>query len=93
VAPMQFRVLADAMVTDPALRQIIAELLTIKRTAQESEYGQPSPVINAFIAEELMRLESTSPPGTGGTDFSVLDRLLMETVLRLDAPGTRTLSP
>ena len=74
---------------DPDVRAVVESRLM----AIETEYGQPLPVINAFIAEELMRLESASPPGTGGTDFSVLDRLLMETVLRLDAPGTKTLSP
>lgn len=93
VAPMRFRVLADAMVTDAVLRQAIDELLTIKRAAHEPEYGQPLPVINAFIAEELIRLESAFPPMLSGTDFSVLDRLLMETVLRLDAPSTRTILP
>ena len=92
-APMRFRVLADAMVTDAVLRQAIDELLTIKRAAHEPEYGQPLPVINAFIAEELARLESAFPQTLSGTDFSVLDRLLMETVLRLDAPSTRILSP
>jgi len=51
----------------------------------ESEYGQPLPIINTFIDSELTRLESVLPPLPRDTDFAVLDRLLMETVLLLDA--------
>lgn len=85
VAPMRFQDLVDAIVTDPALLDAIGHLLAIKRAAMESEYGQPLPIINAFIDSELTRLESVLPPLPRDTDFAVLDRLLMETVLRLDA--------
>ncbi len=88
VAPMRFQDLVDAIVTDPILLDAIAHLLTIKRTAMESQYGQPLPIINAFIDRELTRLESVLPPLPRDTDFSVLDRLLMVTVLRLDAERT-----
>lgn len=90
VAPMQLQGLVDVIVTDSALRRAIDELLAIKRAAQESEYGQPLPIINAFITAELARLESALPPVQFDTDFSVLDRLLMETVLQLDAPAARS---
>lgn len=85
VAPMRFQDLVDAIVTDPALLDAIGHLLAIKRAAMESEYGQPLPIINTFIDSELTRLESVLPPLPRDTDFAVLDRLLMETVLRLDA--------
>lgn len=85
VAPMRFQDLVDAIVTDPILLDAIGQLLAIKRAAMESEYGQPLPIINAFIDGELTRLESVLPPLRHDADFSVLDRLLMETVLRLDA--------
>lgn len=85
VVPMRFQDLVDAIVTDPALLDAIGHLLAIKRAAMESEYGQPLPIINAFIDSELTRLESVRPPLPRDTDFAVLDRLLMETVLRLDA--------
>ena len=88
VAPIRFQDLVDAIVTDPILLDAIAHLLTIKRTAMESQYGQPLPIINAFIDRELTRLESVLPPLPRDTDFSVLDRLLMVTVLRLDAERT-----
>ncbi len=81
LAPMRFQNLVDAIVTDPALRSAIEALLAIKRAAMESEYGQPLPIINAFIDAELTRLESVLPPVLRDADFSVLDRLLMNTVL------------
>lgn len=88
VAPMRFQALVDTIVTDPALHDAIGQLLAIKRAAMESEYGQPLPIINAFIDSELTRLEAVLPPLARDTDYSVLDRLLMETVMRLDAsPG------
>jgi hypothetical protein len=40
------------------------------------------PVINQFIAKELTRLESILPPVIRDTDFSVLDQLLMDVVMR-----------
>lgn len=88
VVPMRFQTLVDAVVTDPALRDAITQLLAIKRAANESEYGQPLPIINAFIDEQLTRLESVLPPLPIGTDFAVLDRLLMATVLRLSTEPT-----
>jgi predicted nucleotidyltransferase len=87
VAPMRFQDLVDAIVTDPTLRDAITHLLAIKRAANESEYGQPLPIINAFIDSELTRLESVLPPLPRDTDFAVLDRLLMATVLRMDGEG------
>ena len=87
VAPMRFQALVDALVTDAALRDAIAHLLAIKRVALESGNGKPLPVLNAFIERELTHLESMPPSLSQGTDFTVLDRLLMETVLRMDAPG------
>lgn len=84
VAPMRFQDLVDAIVTDPNLRDAIHQLLAIKRAANESEYGQSLPIINAFIDSELTRLESVLPPLPRDTDFAVLDRLLMATVLRMN---------
>ena len=85
VAPMRFQDLLDGIVTDAGLRAAIGDLLVIKRAANEAEYGQPMPVINAFIERELLRLESAPAPAQAPVDFAVLDRLLMETVLRYRA--------
>lgn len=90
VAPMRFQELVDGIVTDPALRSAIEGLLAIKRAATEADYGQPMPIINTFIDAELTRLESVLPPLLSDTDFAVLDRLLMDTILRLNTtqPGS-----
>ncbi len=85
VAPMRFQDLVDSIVTDSALHGAIDQLLAIKRAAMESEHGQPLPILNAFIDAELTRLETTPPPTPADTDFSVLDRLLRDTVLRMNA--------
>ena len=68
--------------TDPALRDAIGYLLAIKRAALESEYGSLLPVINAFIDAELARLGAALQPVPSDTDFSMLDRLLLDTVMR-----------
>jgi predicted nucleotidyltransferase len=85
VVPMRFEALVDAIVSDAGLRGAIEQLLIAKRAAMESEASPPLPAITAFIEAELARLEATAPPASGGIDFSVLDRLLMDTVLRFDA--------
>lgn len=92
VVPMRFQELVDAIITDPTLCDGIDQLLAIKRKAMESEYGQPLPIINAFIDAELNRLESVLPPLPHDTDFSILDRLLMDTVLRCDGGSARSKS-
>lgn len=82
VVPMRFQDLVDAVVTDPGLRESIGRLLALKRAATESDYDSPRPAINAFIDSQLTRLESEWPlllPQP--TDFSILDQLLMDTVL------------
>jgi predicted nucleotidyltransferase len=81
VAPMQFQDLVDAIVTAPDLLAAIDQLLAIKRAAGEGEHGSPFPIINAFIDAELSRLETVLPPVLRDTDYSILDRLLMDTVL------------
>ncbi|PWF25469.1 nucleotidyltransferase domain-containing protein [Corticimicrobacter populi] len=83
IPPMRFQALVEDMVTAPDVRKAIDQLLVIKRAAMESEYGQPLPALNAFIDHELCRLESVLPPLSRDLDHSMLDCLLMETVLRL----------
>lgn len=88
VPPMSFQELVDGIVTDLALRNAIEQLLAIKRATAESEHGKPLPLINAFIDTELARLESALPTSPEHTDFSVLDRLLLNTVLQKLAADT-----
>jgi predicted nucleotidyltransferase len=78
---MPFQELVDAIVTDSDLLGAIDQLLAIKRAVGEGEHGSPFPIINAFIDAELSRLETVLPPVLRDTDYSILDRLLMDTVL------------
>ncbi|NKI70888.1 nucleotidyltransferase [Collimonas pratensis] len=80
--PMRFQDLVDAIVGDLALKNAIAELLVVKRRAKESEHAPAMPLINQFIERELQRFSHDAPPlQPQQQDFSVLDRLLRDTVL------------
>lgn len=81
LVPTRFVDLVEALITDPALRLAIDALLAHKRSTGEAQHGKPWPVINAFIDTELTRLESALAPAHQAIDFSVLDRLLLDTVL------------
>ena len=80
--PMRFQDLVDATVEDEVLKTAIAELLIIKRRAGEAELAAPIPVLNQFIATQLMRLEKLPQHVTEHLDFSILDQLLRNTVLQ-----------
>ncbi|KAF0812223.1 hypothetical protein IGB42_03213 [Andreprevotia sp. IGB-42] len=78
--PMRFAELADAMVTDLTLRDEINQLLTVKMSTGEAEYGARFPLIHAFI-EQNLNLDSApadykKPQG----DDAALDRLLFDAV-------------
>jgi predicted nucleotidyltransferase len=59
-APMAFEPLFRATVDAPALIEAVEALLVRKRQSQEMDYGPGIPVIDAFIAEELKRLEGVA---------------------------------
>ena len=82
---MRFQGMVDATIEDQELLAAIAKLLFIKRRAKESELSVPIPVINRFIESQLERLDSVRTSSTGDMDFSVLDRLLLETVMNKPA--------
>jgi len=67
------------------LRAAIDRLLAVNRAVGEAEYGEPLPILNAFIERELTRLESVAPPRVRQIDAAVLDQLLLDTVLRTTA--------
>lgn len=80
--PMRFQDLVDALVTDGRLRDAIAELLIVKRKAMESEHGLAMPAINEFLELHLDRLSHAAAPlKQDDQDFTILDRLLRDTVL------------
>lgn len=82
-APMRFTELVDALVDDAALRAEIDALLVRKRRADEAKQIDPLPVIDDFVRSELRRQEQLFPPAEP-TDPAPLDRLLADTVRRLD---------
>ncbi|MCH8618218.1 nucleotidyltransferase domain-containing protein [Undibacterium sp. TS12] len=79
--PMRFQDLVEATISDATLKTAIAELLVIKRRAGEAEMAKSMPVINHFIETELARLEKLPQHSTKDHDFSVLDRLLRDTIM------------
>ena len=83
--PMRFQDLVDALASDTELKNAIAALLEIKRRASEAEHGKPMAAINAFIETHLERLSHDAAPEEERQDYSVLDRLLRDTILRCDA--------
>jgi len=86
--PMAFQQLVDPLVFDDDLLAAISALLIIKRQAKESENAPAMPVINRFIEDQLARLAlAASPVDAQAYNFSVLDRLLNETVLHSDRDG------
>lgn len=80
--PMRFQDLVDITVTDNELKTAIAELLVIKRRASEAELGAAMPTINWFIESHLERYaQQPAPAAQEEINFSVLDRLLHDTVM------------
>ncbi len=63
-APVEFHKLLHLIDDRPALRAAIDALLERKRGAPEMGLGDPVPSINAFVEEQLERLEAMSPETT-----------------------------
>lgn len=81
---MRFQELVGAILTDIELIVAVRGLLDMKRRSGQRSHGQPMPVINAIVETEMTQLEAYSPAGGCETDFSLVDRPLMDTVLRMD---------
>ncbi|MDN3575195.1 nucleotidyltransferase domain-containing protein [Chitinimonas viridis] len=81
IPPMRFAELADVMVTDPALRAEINQLLLIKMASGEAEYGARFPLIHDFIerglAAEVPPADYKRPAGTD----AALDALLRQSLM------------
>lgn len=78
--PMAFEALVDAMVSDPAVRQEIAELLVLKRRSGEQEWLPARPVLNAFIGALVAELAQARPRDES-VSLERLDDVLFETVM------------
>lgn len=79
--PMRFEALVEGVVDEPPLLDAIGELIQAKRRAGEMESAAPIPVLHEFLERELSRLAEVKV-AVGENDFSVLDRLLFETVIK-----------
>jgi len=58
VVPTEFQKLVDGVVNNPELEQAIRELLKIKMSSTEKDYGPRMPAINDFLEAELTRMEA-----------------------------------
>lgn len=65
--PIEFAMLVDATVADPAVREAIGELLAAKRAGVELDRGPRMPVLSEFIATEMARLGGVSAPWASRT--------------------------
>lgn len=63
-APIEFQKLLHLIDDRPALRADIDALLERKRDAPEMGLGDPVPTLNAFVEEQLARLETMRPEAT-----------------------------
>jgi predicted nucleotidyltransferase len=61
VAPTAFGDLVERLVTEPPLRAEINELIDLKQSGDELDYGPRMPAISEFVETELARLESVRP--------------------------------
>lgn len=84
VPPIRFAELLAGSNLDTSLRKEVDELLEIKQSVGEAKYGLRRPQLHEFIESELAR-GKTPPalPDSREGDSQDLDRLLMNTVLRV----------
>jgi uncharacterized protein len=83
-APIEFGTLLHLIDERPELHTAIDDLLARKRAAPERWVGDPVSVIDAFVTEQLARLESMQPtverkpstlPGLNALFHAVLDEV------------------
>jgi predicted nucleotidyltransferase len=80
MAPMRFIDLVDSLISNTDERAAIDDLLKIKRSVSESEYGPSIPTLNTIIKRLFSTLDHVELP-TKQPDAQLLDLLLMESVM------------
>jgi uncharacterized protein len=76
VAPTAFGELVNRLVPTGPLRSEIDELIELKRTGAELDYGPRMPAIGEYIETELIRLESGKPAyPAAGAPYERLDEV------------------
>ncbi|TSC87993.1 MAG: nucleotidyltransferase [Microgenomates group bacterium Gr01-1014_16] len=83
IAPTDFNILVEKLVTDPTLKDAVNKLLSSKKSGAELDSGPRINVISQFLEQELNRLEhKVIPPEKHGLQFDKLDRLFQSAVLK-----------
>lgn len=82
----------------PALRADIDALLERNRGAPEMGLGEPASGINAFVEEQLARLETIRPeaspqPGAAQAPNTLFHATLDESIVRARSPASGASSP
>jgi hypothetical protein len=81
VAPVEFGVLAERLLTDEKLKTIILDLIERKRAGVEMDDGPALPEINDFLAREIERIEhAAGKQPAGHADLTKLDEFFRATL-------------
>lgn len=75
IPPMRFDRLLDGVITCPALRVELDELVDIKKRGGEGDNFTPPPLVAAFVEEELTRLAGLPPELSPARETADLDAL------------------
>lgn len=76
--PVEFGVLVEALVDDPALRAEIDALVRRKRAGEELRSGPRIPAVSDFLERELERLGAATPPEPRACPVEPLNALFRE---------------
>lgn len=81
VAPTEFGVLLERMVTDPALKAEILSLLERKQTGAEKDRNPRIPLISDFIEAQIARLETSQfQLENRAAPYEILDEIFQRTL-------------
>ncbi|PIB34363.1 hypothetical protein BFP72_02460 [Reichenbachiella sp. 5M10] len=78
--PMEFEQLVEDQVSDPKLKQVIAELLERKMAGDELDRAEPIPVLQNFISSEIARLNGLDTHEFKAHDVQTLDQLFYQSL-------------
>lgn len=87
VVPMLFSELVETLVTDPALKWAIADLIAMKMSTSESAMAPPIPLLHDYVMSLLYHFNTLDAVGELPVltdpvpDFAILDQLLVDTVM------------
>jgi len=85
--PMAFEALVDTQVDRIPLKHHILDLLERKKAGEELDWGARIPIINAFLEQEIERLQTSTEalPRQAAPPISSLDQVFQETLSRVQS--------